>query len=80
MYRQYTFSDQKQQKAKVKAKETDPTSSQIWLFPVTKLPGRYPLPSIPDPEACKQAMGAEPCIPPFPPGTPLLPGHQLSGG
>ena len=35
MYRQYPFSEQKQQKAKVKVKETDPTCSQIWLFPVT---------------------------------------------
>ena len=35
MYRQYPFSEQKQQEAKVKVKETDPTCSQIWLFPVT---------------------------------------------
>ena len=35
MYRQYPFSEPKQRKAKVKAKETDPTRSQIWLFPVT---------------------------------------------
>ena len=35
MYRQYPFSEQKQQEAKVKVKETDTTYSQIWLFPVT---------------------------------------------
>ena len=35
MYTQYPFSEQKQQKAKVKVKETDPTCSQIWLIPVT---------------------------------------------
>ena len=35
MYTQYPFSEQKQQEAKVKVKETDPTWSQIWLFPVT---------------------------------------------
>ena len=35
MYRQYPFSEQKQWEAKVKVKETDPTCSQIWLFPVT---------------------------------------------
>ena len=35
MYRQYPFSEQKQQKAKVKVKETDLTYSQIWLFSVT---------------------------------------------
>ena len=35
MYTQYPFSEQKQRKAKVKVKETDPTCSQIWLFPVT---------------------------------------------
>ena len=34
MYRQYPFSEQKQRKAKVKVKETDPTCSQIWLLPV----------------------------------------------
>ena len=33
MYRQHPFSEQKQQKAKVNVKETDPTCSQIWLFP-----------------------------------------------
>ena len=33
-YREYPFSEQKQQKAKVKVKETDPTCSQIWLLPV----------------------------------------------
>ena len=37
MYRQYPFSEQKQQKATVKVKETDPTCSRIWLFPVTQL-------------------------------------------
>ena len=37
MYRQYPFSEQKQQEAKVKVKETDPTHSQIWVFPVTLL-------------------------------------------
>ena len=36
MYRQYPFSEQKQRKAKVKVRETDPTCSQIWLFPVTE--------------------------------------------
>ena len=35
MYRQYPFGEQKQREAKVKVKETDPTCSQIWLFPVT---------------------------------------------
>ena len=35
MYRQYPFSEQKEQKARVKVKETDPTCSQIWLFSVT---------------------------------------------
>ena len=34
-YRQYPFSEEKQRKTKVKVKETDPTCSQIWLFPVT---------------------------------------------
>ena len=34
MYRQYPFSEQKQQEAKVKVKETDPTCSQILLSPV----------------------------------------------
>ena len=38
VYRQYPFSEQKQREAKVKVKETDPTCSQIWLFPVTFLP------------------------------------------
>ena len=32
MYRQYPFSEQKQRKAKVKVKETDPTCSQICLL------------------------------------------------
>ena len=36
MYRQYPFSEQKQRKAKVKVKETDPPCSQIWFFPVTR--------------------------------------------
>ena len=35
MYRQYPFSERKLRKAKVKVKETDPTCSLIWLFPVT---------------------------------------------
>ena len=35
MYRQYPFNEQKQREAKVKVKETDPTWSQDWLFPVT---------------------------------------------
>ena len=35
MYRQYPFLEQKQQEAKVKVKETDPTWSQNRLFPVT---------------------------------------------
>ena len=34
-YKQYPFSEQEQQEAKVKVKETDPTCSQIWTFPVT---------------------------------------------
>ena len=34
MCRQYPFSEQKQWEAKVKVKETDPTCSQIWPFPV----------------------------------------------
>ena len=42
MYRQYPFSEQKQWKAKVKVKETDPTYSPIWLFPVTIPHCQYP--------------------------------------
>ena len=34
-YRQYPFSEQKQQEAKIKVKGTGPTWSQNWLFPVT---------------------------------------------
>ena len=46
MYTQYPFSEQKQWKVKVKVKETDPTRSQIWLFPVSYKylylpPGQY---------------------------------------
>ena len=33
MYRQYPFSEQKQQKAKVIVKETEPTCSQELAFP-----------------------------------------------
>ena len=36
MYRQYPFSAQKQRNAEVKVKQTDPTCSPVWLFPVTK--------------------------------------------
>ena len=35
MYRQYSFIEKKQQEAKVKVKETDPTYSQILFFLVT---------------------------------------------
>ena len=46
MYRQYPFSEQKQWKAKVKVKETDPTCGQIWLFPVTELTStEFPAPT-----------------------------------
>ena len=49
MYRLYPFSKKKQWKAKDKVKETDPTCSQIWLFPGTGfyllLPGHHPPPT-----------------------------------
>ena len=49
MYRQYPFSEQKQREAKVKVKETDPTWSQIWLFPVTFASSlSIPLPVLPE--------------------------------
>ena len=35
MYRQYPFSEQKQWETEVKVKETDPTCSQVFFFPVT---------------------------------------------
>ena len=34
IYQQYPFSEQKQQEAKVKVKETDPRWTQDWLFPM----------------------------------------------
>ena len=35
MYGWFPFREQKQWEAKVKVKETDPTWSQNWLFPIT---------------------------------------------
>ena len=51
VYRQYPFIEQKQREAKVKVKETDPTCSQIWLFPVTVAVGKFPSVPLPLPNS-----------------------------